>query len=93
MQHRLQVLLAHQCQVDPLEELLSAWVYGHRSLQLCKLWEASHYHIVRLLYQIVLVGNSFEVSGELLLLRVEGFFLGLLTLMHEHQVIDDVDVG
>ena len=56
-------------------------------------WEAYYYHIVRLLYQIVLVGNSFEVSGELLLLRVEGFFLGLLTLMHEHQIVDDVDVG
>lgn len=93
MQHGLQILLTHKSKVNPLEELLPAGVYRDRLFQFLEGWEVLHYHFVRSRYQSVLVLNSFEVLVESFLYAGEGLVFRFLTLVHEHQIVDDVDVG
>ena len=93
VQHRLQILLAHKGKINSLEELLSAWVYGYRLLQFLESWEVFHYDFVRCLYQGVLVCNTFEIFVEFIFYASEDVFFRFLTLMNEHQIVNDVDVG
>ena len=92
MQHVLKISLAHECEVDSLEEGLSCGVHRDSCLQLLKFLCIILDNLVGNLDEVLLFAYSHPNLIEFLLLLLEHCLFGCLLSMYRHEMLDHVEV-
>ena len=91
--HVFKICLAHQSEVNTLEELLSGWVNSKGLLIICKCSPILQNDLVCCFDKLFLGTNLLELIVILGFLNCEYIFLLCLTLMNSHQFFDNVKIG
>ena len=92
VKHIFKISLAHESEVDSLEEGLFCWVDGNSRLQLLELIIILRNNHIRCLNEVFLLANTDPDFVEFFFLLQEDFIFGLLASMYLHEMLDHIQI-